>query len=82
MRISGFEKAFKEKYPYAREVADSSSRYRNKWTVYAGDYICTEAYSRAEAYRLALEYVEAGLIQPDPLEQHVEFDADQKEAAK
>jgi hypothetical protein len=62
--LSNAEKDFKALYKNARHVADRETL-GTKFTVYAGDYLCAESYSRQNAYNNALEWTQAGFIQPD-----------------
>jgi hypothetical protein len=63
MTMSKSEREFRALYPNARVVAEPA-----RCTVYAGDYLCAESFTRARAFRLALTYVRERYIQPDPAE--------------
>jgi hypothetical protein len=62
------EQKFKAEFPHARHTVEAVCGTLKRFTVYAGDYVCAEACTKERAYRLALEYVEAGYITPDPKE--------------
>ena len=66
-----YEAQFKEKYPYARHISELVSGTLKRFTVYAGDYLCSEACSKERAYKIAIEYDADGLILPDPYERSV-----------
>jgi len=65
--MSKAEREFRGKYPNAN-VRPTGREYC-PFAVYAGDYICAEGSTRAAAFKLALDYDEAGIITPDPQEQ-------------
>jgi hypothetical protein len=69
MRISQSEKRFKGQYPHAnvRDTGRGIAGYK-VIAVYAGEYLCAEGLTVAEAYKRAQEYVDAGMINPDPAE--------------
>lgn len=64
------EMEFRAKYPHAnvRDTKRTIAGYKIV-AVYAGDYLCAEGLTVAEAFRRALDYEDAGLIQPDPNEE-------------
>lgn len=64
------EKKFTAKYPNAN-VRPSGRTYR-PFEVFAGDYICADGRTRAEAFKTALEWEAVGLITPDPNEHRTE----------
>lgn len=63
--ISNAERDFRAKYPNAR-VSMRKDRFGTMVSVYAGDYLCAESYSRANAFSNALEWEREGYILPDP----------------
>lgn len=64
--MSKAEKEFRSKYLHAN-VRPTGREYC-PFAVYAGDYICAEGPTKAEAFKLALDYDKAGIITPDPNE--------------
>lgn len=66
--ISTAEKQFRAKYPHTRIVTERSMGAIIRCTVYAGDYLCSEGFTRAIAFQKALEWEQAQLITPDPEE--------------
>jgi hypothetical protein len=76
MRMSKAEQTFKDRYPFAhaRLTGGRVGRYEVV-AVFAGDYLCSEGLTRAMAFEKALEYDNAGIIQPDPLEERTEIAA-------
>jgi len=72
-RTSKAEQTFKDRYPFAnvRATGGRVARY-TVLAVFAGDYLCAEGLTRALAFAKAVEYDDAGIIQPDPLEERSE----------
>jgi len=69
MKQSKAEREFRTKFPNTRvSVEESAIRGMDRYTVYAGDYLCAQALSAARAFRAALDYDAHGIITPDPLE--------------
>lgn len=67
-QMSAPEQEFSRRFPHTRVETDSSSGYRTKYTVFAGDYVVSEGYSRYAAFKSAMDYVTSGLVTPDPAE--------------
>ena len=63
--VSNAEKQFRAEYPNARHTS-TPDRFGPFYRVYAGDYLCAESYSLANAYKDALDWAHDGLITPDP----------------
>jgi hypothetical protein len=65
--MTNYENEFKAKFPNARHVRDNG-QHVDRYTVYAGDYLCSEGSTKREAYRLAFDFENQNLITPDPTE--------------
>ena len=68
--MSKAEQTFRARFPHTRVTVQqwSPGSSLKTVTVYAGDYICAEGLSKQDAFRRSLEYLDAGMIQPDPEE--------------
>lgn len=76
MAQSKAEREFRRRFPHTRLEVESYGSgtldaYK-RYVVYAGDYLCTASVDRAHSFKQALEWVNAGLISPDPAERGTE----------
>ena len=69
-RMSKSEKEFRAKYPNARVVIEPSKVCigMSRYTVYAGDYLCSSSLTRSTAFYVASLDAANGSITPDPNE--------------
>jgi hypothetical protein len=64
--MSKFEREFRRRFPHARVTTEPAGAQMTRYTVFAGNYICAFGLSKRDAFKRALEDVNAGFIQPDP----------------